>query len=93
MAADDLWDTLFAASLTNRLKFTGFENTEELILSVLELFTGTKNKLSIRHVSGTTEEFQTDIIDADVTNENEVVELIKLYMRNTDETLKLSYKR
>ena len=89
MAADDVRDTLLAASLTNRLKFTGFENTEELILSALELFTGTKNKWSIRHVSGTREEFQADI-NADVMNENEVGELIKLYMRNADETLKLS---
>ena len=29
----------------------------------------------------------------DVTNENEVGELVKLFMRNTDETLKLSCKR
>ena len=92
MVADDLRETLFAARLTNKLKFTGFENSEELILSALELFTGSKNKLSISHVSGTTEEFQADI-DADLTNENEMDELIKLYMRNTDETLKLSYKR
>ena len=32
MAADDLRETLLAASLTNKLKFTGFENPEELIL-------------------------------------------------------------
>ena len=56
MADDNVRETLLTVSLTNSMKFTCFENTKELILSTLELFTGSKNKLSIRHVPGTTEE-------------------------------------
>ena len=85
-----LKETLLAATLTKNNTFIGLHNTKDLVDTVQGYFSGCTRKLTVMSVQGTTDKFKSAIA-LDVSSEDEFKNVLKLYMCNTDETLKVKY--
>ena len=72
--------------------FPGTENTEELTAVTNELFYEQKLKYRIDHVSGKVSKFEARL-SSQISNEEDVLDFIKTYMKQDNETLRIHTKK
>ena len=87
----DMRDALLAASLATGLKFSGLNDTDELVDTVVGLFPN-NDTLKVNSIKGTVERFKTKI-SVNISNEKEAIEFIDSYCQHNEETLKVATTR
>ena len=87
----DLQACLTNASLSKSFEFGGLKDTAELKDTANGLFEGVE-KCQVIHIEGKPEKFKAKL-RVPLENKEDVAQLVKQYMKNTDETLKYAAVR
>ena len=89
MARFSFSDAIALAEITAKQEFLGLVNTEELKITVEEMFYGANNRIVVDHVQGTTKELRCKI-RSDAQTKEEIKSMVQTFERNTYITTKIS---